>query len=99
VTAAGTGTLPHASVADTLAVVAAVFARPLTKGALLRRPEVVAAAERLQLDRRTVRRLQRLRGRDGAGSVLPPTPLAAGAPLPATLKSYGRRLAVGGRPA
>ncbi len=62
--------LPRASAADTLGVVADVLAPAVAAGALLRRPRVVGAPERLQADRRAVRRLQRLRRRYGAGPVL-----------------------------
>ena len=64
------GALPRATGAETLGVFADVFATTVAKGALLRRPKVVAAAERFELDRRAVRRLQRLRDRHGAGPVL-----------------------------
>jgi hypothetical protein len=62
--------LPRATVAETLGVLTDVVAPTLAKGALLRRPRVVAAAERMQFDRRAVRRMQRLRDRYGAGPLL-----------------------------
>ena len=61
--------LPRASAAETLGVVSDVFAPMLTRGVLLRRPKVEAAAERLAPDRRAVRRLQRPRDRHGPGPV------------------------------
>jgi cytochrome P450 len=65
-------TLPRASLADTLAVLAAVAAPTLAKGVIKRRPRVVAAAAALGLDALAVRTLQRLRRRYGAGPVLLP---------------------------
>ncbi|AHG88725.1 cytochrome P450 [Gemmatirosa kalamazoonensis] len=62
--------LPTASLADTLGVLADVVLPTLAKGVIIRRPRAIAIAERLDLDRRAVRRLQRLRDRYGAGPVL-----------------------------
>ena len=64
------GTLPVASVADSLAVAADVLLPNLAKGPVLRRARVEAGAERLQADRRGVRRLQRLRERYGIGPLM-----------------------------
>lgn len=55
---------------DTLAVLTEVIAPTIAKGVLLRRPTVVWIAERLGLDARAVRRLQRLRQRHGAGPLI-----------------------------
>jgi cytochrome P450 len=62
--------LPKATLGETLAVLADVILPTLAKGVLIRRPPVVALAERLGLDRRAVRRLQRLRDRYGTGPLL-----------------------------
>jgi cytochrome P450 len=62
--------LPKASVRDTLAVATEVFLPTLAQGVILRRPKVVAMAERLQLDGKAVRCLQRLRHRYGDGPLM-----------------------------
>lgn len=62
--------LPQASVADTAAAVADVLGPPIAKGVILRRPRMVALAERLDLDRRMVRRMQALRRRYGEGPLM-----------------------------
>jgi cytochrome P450 len=67
-------TLPRATAGDALGVFADVLLPNVAKGVLLRRPKVVAQAEALQLDRRAVRRLQRLRARYGRGPVVLPIP-------------------------
>ncbi|HEY0777947.1 MAG TPA: cytochrome P450 [Gemmatirosa sp.] len=67
---ASMGSLPRASVGESLAVLGDVVAPTIAKGVILRRPRVVAAAERFQLDRRAVQRLQRLRDRYGAGPLM-----------------------------
>src|SRR5215213_7883215 len=66
--------LPKATLADTLAVIADVALPTIAKGVILRRPSTVALAERLQLDRRAVRRMQALRDRYGTGPLLLPIP-------------------------
>jgi len=66
--------LSTASIKDTLAVLADVIVPTLGKGVLIRRPRVVALAERLSLDKRAVRRLQSLRRKYGAGPLLLPIP-------------------------
>ena len=68
--AAARSGLVKASVADTLAVLGEVVLPTLAKGVIIRRPKVVAVAERLELDRRAVRRLQKLRAKYGDGPVL-----------------------------
>jgi cytochrome P450 len=65
-----TTTLPKASILDTLAVATEVFIPTVAKGVIIRRPKVVAMAERLQLDSKAVRCLQRLRAKYGAGPLL-----------------------------
>lgn len=62
--------LPRASLLDTLAVSLDVVAPTIAKGVIIRRPPVVALAERLELDRRAVRRLQALRAKYGSGPLL-----------------------------
>jgi hypothetical protein len=64
------GELPRASVLDSLAVAADVFAPNIAKGVIIRRPKVVAMAERMELDRRAVRRMQQLRDRYGEGPLM-----------------------------
>lgn len=62
--------LPRATVLDTLAFAADVLGPALGKGDIIRRPRVVELAARLDLDRRAVRRHQRLRDRYGPGPLL-----------------------------
>jgi cytochrome P450 len=62
--------LPTASVSDTLAAVAEVLTPVLGRGVIVRRPPVVAMAERLDADRRAVRRMQRLADEYGRGPLL-----------------------------
>jgi cytochrome P450 len=63
------------STADTVAVLRDVLAPNLAKGVIIRRPRVVGVAERLGLDRRAVRRMQRLRERYGSGPLRLRVPL------------------------
>lgn len=60
---------PRASVLDTLGIFADVFFPTLAKGVIMRRPRVLKMAEALDLDRRAIRRMQRLRHKYGAGPV------------------------------
>lgn len=62
--------LPRASVRDTLAVVTDIVAPNVAKGVILRRPSMVRLAERLKLDERGVRRMQKLRRRYGEGPLM-----------------------------
>jgi cytochrome P450 len=62
--------LPKASVLDTLALALDVFAPSVAKGAIIRRPPMVALAEQLELDRRAVRRMQKLRNKYGDGPLM-----------------------------
>ncbi|TRO87660.1 cytochrome P450 [Glycocaulis profundi] len=55
----------RASAAETLAFAGEVALPTLGKGVLIRRPTVVKAADRLEMDARGVHRLQRLRARHG----------------------------------
>jgi cytochrome P450 len=65
-----TGALPKASILDTLALALDVFAPSVAKGAIIRRPRMVALAERFELDRRAVRRMQKLRNKYGDGPLM-----------------------------
>lgn len=65
----------RASIRDTVGVVAGVMAPTLAKGVIIRRKAVVRLAERLDLDGRAVRRLQRLRSRYGSGPLVLRIPL------------------------
>lgn len=62
--------LPQASALDTLAVALEVFVPNVAKGVIVRRPKVVAMAERMELDRRAVRRMQRLHNKYGSGPLM-----------------------------
>lgn len=62
--------LARASTLDTTRVITTVVLPLAARGVLLRRPPVVALAERLDLDRRAVHLLQRLRARYGPGPLL-----------------------------
>lgn len=66
--------LPQMTVQETLAVTAEVLAPTLAKGPIIRRPWVVELAERFELDKRAVRRMQGLRNKYGAGPLLLRTP-------------------------
>lgn len=59
--------LSRASVPDTLLAGLAVFGPILAQGVILRRPAMVALAERLEADRRAGQVLARLRDRYGPG--------------------------------
>lgn len=62
--------VPRTSVLDTLAIFADVFFPTLAKGVSMRRRRVLRLAEALDLDRRAIHRMQRLRDKYGAGPVL-----------------------------
>lgn len=62
--------LPTATPTEALGLVAGVAGPVLAKGVIIRRPRVVAVAERLDLDRRAIRRMQRLRDSYGTGPLL-----------------------------
>lgn len=59
--------VPSASLADSASVIGGVIGPTIAKGVLIRRPQVVALAERLDLDGGAVRRMQKLRRRYGEG--------------------------------
>lgn len=62
--------LTQASLIDTLAVLLQVMLPTFAKGVIIRRPHMTAMAERLDLDRRAVRRLQRLRAKHGTAPLM-----------------------------
>ena len=64
------GTLPRATVAETALFLAEVLVPTIAKGPLLRRPRAVGLAERLGLDARAVRRMQKLQARHPDGPLL-----------------------------
>ncbi|MBP0492362.1 cytochrome P450 [Pararoseomonas indoligenes] len=67
--------LPRASLRETFAFLSGVVLPLLGKGVILRRPPAVALAQRLNLDKRALRIVQRLRDRHGPGPLLLPVPL------------------------
>ena len=73
-TAASTTTLrfglTRATVKDTLAVVSEVIIPTVAKGPIIRRPKMVVLAAWMDLDRRAVRCMQRLRDHYGDGPLL-----------------------------
>lgn len=66
--------LPKMTVQETLAVTADILAPNLAKGVIIRRPKMVGLAERFELDKRAVRRMQQLRNKYGTGPLLLRTP-------------------------
>ena len=62
--------LVRLSARDTAALIGEVLVPLIGRGILIRRPKVVGAAQRLDLDRRAVHRLQVLRDRYGTGPLL-----------------------------
>jgi cytochrome P450 len=72
--------VPQARFFDRLMFFADVALPTLAKGVIMRRPNVVALAERFDLDRRAIHRMQRLRERYGAG--------------PLFMRIFGRNLAI-----
>lgn len=62
--------LKRASLADTIATVAEVIGPTFAKGVIIRRPAVTRMAERLDLDSRAVRRMQKLRATYGPGPLV-----------------------------
>ncbi|HSU32256.1 MAG TPA: cytochrome P450 [Bryobacteraceae bacterium] len=63
-------TVPQARFLDTLAILFGVFLPTIAKGVIIRRPTMLAIADRLDLDRRAIRGMQRLRREYGSGPVL-----------------------------
>jgi cytochrome P450 len=66
----GATLLPRPGFLDGLALFADVVFPTLAKGVIMRRRGVMALAERFDLDRRAIRRMQRLRDQYGAGPLL-----------------------------
>ena len=62
--------LPKATISESLGVFVDVVAPNIAKGAIIRRPRMVDFAERVGLERRAVRRLQKLRERYRTGPVM-----------------------------
>jgi cytochrome P450 len=62
--------VPTASVPDTFSAVSQVLLPVLGKGVIVRRPPIVAMAEKLDLDRRAVQRMQQLSDAYGRGPLL-----------------------------
>jgi cytochrome P450 len=65
----GLATVPKASFRDTLAILLGVFLPTIAKGVIIRRPTMLAIADKLDLDRRAIRGMQRLRREYGPGPV------------------------------
>lgn len=64
------GLLPRATYTGTLGVLVEVVLPTLLKGVIIRRPAMMRIAERLDVDRRAVRGMQRIRRDYGTGPVL-----------------------------
>lgn len=64
------GRLPRATVRDTLQVKSRVLLPNIAKGPILRRPAVMARAERKEFDTQAVKTMQALRARYGKGPVM-----------------------------
>ncbi|KAK0340185.1 hypothetical protein LTR94_031558, partial [Friedmanniomyces endolithicus] len=69
------GGLATAGAIDTAALAVEVLAPTFAKGVIVRRPKMVALAERLGLDARAVRRMQKLRDKYGDGPLMLPLPI------------------------
>lgn len=67
--------LVTAGVFDTAALAVDVLAPTFAKGVIVRRPAMVALAERLGLDARAVRRMQKLHDKYGDGPLMLPLPI------------------------
>lgn len=106
---AHTGPLTTLSPLDTLRVAGRVILPPLMQGVIIRRPALVALAERLDADRRSGRLLRRLRDRYGPGPLRLRIPgrevaltvsapdverLLAGTPHPFTPATHEKRAAL-----
>ncbi|MBV8072312.1 MAG: cytochrome P450 [Acidobacteriaceae bacterium] len=62
--------VPKANLVDTLSILLGVFLPTVAKGVIIRRPMMLAIADRLDLDRRAVIAMQRLRHKYESGPVL-----------------------------
>ena len=58
------------TIQETLEVTADIVVPTLAKGPIIRRPKIVGLAERFELDKRAVRRMQGLRNKHGAEPLL-----------------------------
>ena len=67
--------LPRASLLDTLALGLEVFAPVVAQGVIIRRPPMMALAERFDTHRRAIRRMQKLRDKYGPGPLMLPLPI------------------------
>ena len=67
--------LPQASTRDTLLALLDVFLPNVAKGVIVRRPALVNLSERMEQDRRAVRRMQNLRSKYGDGPLMLRLPL------------------------
>ncbi|MFN3790682.1 cytochrome P450 [Massilia sp.] len=67
--------LPRASLFDTLALGLEVFAPVVAQGVIIRRPPMMALAERFDTHRRAIRRMQKLRDKYGPGPLMLPLPI------------------------
>ncbi|MBS3941424.1 MAG: cytochrome P450 [Actinobacteria bacterium] len=67
--------VPTASVSDTISAVSQVLLPVFGKGVIVRRPPMVRMAQKLELDRRAVRRMQQLAHTYGPGPLLLRVPL------------------------
>src|SRR3954452_9898752 len=68
--AQGVSSIPKANFLDTLAIVSDVLLPTLGKGVIVRRPMVMALAERLDVDQRAIRRMQNIRNKYGSGPLV-----------------------------
>lgn len=66
--------LPKATARETVGLLANVVLPTVAQGPIIRRPKMIALADRLDLDRRAVRHMQRLRDAYGDGPLLLPNP-------------------------
>jgi hypothetical protein len=62
--------LPKTTLGETLGLAAGVIVPILAQGVIIRRPKLVALAERLDLNQRVAQRVQRLRNKYGTGPLL-----------------------------
>lgn len=67
--------LRTAGLLDTVALAVDVLAPTFAKGVIVRRPAVVGLAQKLELDRRAVKRMQKLHDKYGDGPLMLPLPI------------------------
>src|SRR3954447_6463608 len=68
------GAVVRASLIDTLGIFSSIMLPTFGKGILIRRPTMVAAAQRLGFDTAAIKTMQRLRRKHGPAAVLLPIP-------------------------